>query len=203
MQTYTSPRTADLSRISATKLKTLWPIGSEGRWNPDSESPELSHRNTLPRLRGGWCKSVIDSVHHCITNLPQIQKHVNSNPVKIFNASYKSEKPSHLPLNKWSKNWRRRRESNPRINALKEHPPNQPSVRRRNWRLRRDSNSHRTPRQGGVLSLDDVAVLYTIRMLDFSQYEGCEIERAIAPDETNKQLAWCMREDLNLHRPEG
>src|ERR1017187_5618034 len=82
MQTYTSPRTADLSRISAIKLKTLWPIGSEGRWNPDSESPELSHRNTLPRLRGGWCKSVIDSVHHCNSNLPQIQKDVNKQLIK-------------------------------------------------------------------------------------------------------------------------
>ena len=67
-----SRSTAELSRISAIRLKTLWPIGSEGRWNPDSESPELSHKYAVPRLRGRWCKAVIDSVHHCTYNLHRI-----------------------------------------------------------------------------------------------------------------------------------
>jgi hypothetical protein len=73
MQTYTRPPTADLSRISATKLKTLWPIGSEGKWNPNAESSEQSHRYAMPRLRGRWCYAVIDSVYHCTYNLPRIE----------------------------------------------------------------------------------------------------------------------------------
>ena len=72
MQIYTEPRTADLTKISATKLKTLWPIGSEGKWNPDAESSEQSHRYAMPRLCGRWCKAVIDSVYHCTYNLPRI-----------------------------------------------------------------------------------------------------------------------------------
>lgn len=56
----------------AHKLKTLWPIGSEGKWNPITESSEQSHKYAMPRLRGRWCKAVIDSVHHCIYNLPRI-----------------------------------------------------------------------------------------------------------------------------------
>ncbi len=73
MHTYTIQRAAELSRISATKLKTLWPIGSEGKWNPDAESSEQSHRYTMPRLCRRWCKAVIDSIHHCTYNLPRIE----------------------------------------------------------------------------------------------------------------------------------
>jgi len=72
MHTYTKPPTADLTKVSATKLKTLWPIGSEGRWNLVTESPERSHKYAMPRLRGRWCKAVIDSIHHCTYNLPRI-----------------------------------------------------------------------------------------------------------------------------------
>ena len=73
IQTYTHPLSADLSRISAIKLKTLWPIGSEGKWNPISESSEQSHKYAMPRLRRRWFKDVIDSVHHCTYNLPRIE----------------------------------------------------------------------------------------------------------------------------------
>jgi hypothetical protein len=73
MQTDTEPHTADLSKISATKLKTLWPIGSEGKWNPITESSEQSHKYAMPQLRGRWCKAVIDSIHHCTYNLPRIE----------------------------------------------------------------------------------------------------------------------------------
>jgi len=70
---YTRPPTADLSKISATKLKTLWPIGSEGKWNPITESSEQSHKYAMPRLGGRWCKAVIDSIHHRTYNLPRIE----------------------------------------------------------------------------------------------------------------------------------
>lgn len=73
METYTQPHAADLSQITAIKLKTLWPIGSEGKWNPDAESSEQSHRCAMPRLRGRCCKSVIDSVLHRTYNLPRIE----------------------------------------------------------------------------------------------------------------------------------
>ena len=36
------------------------------------ETSERSHRCTLPRLRGGWCTSVIDSFRHGTHNLPRI-----------------------------------------------------------------------------------------------------------------------------------
>jgi hypothetical protein len=70
---YTRPPTADLSKISATKLKTLWPIGSEGKWNPITESSEQSHKYAMPRLGGRWCKAVIDSFNHFTYNLPRIE----------------------------------------------------------------------------------------------------------------------------------
>jgi hypothetical protein len=73
MPTYTRPRTADLTQISAIKLKTLWPIGSEGKWNPITESSERSHKYAMPRLGGRWCKAVIDSFNHCTYNLPRIE----------------------------------------------------------------------------------------------------------------------------------
>jgi hypothetical protein len=68
-----SRSTAEPSQISDTKLKTLWPIGSEGRLSLDSESPELSHRYAMPRLCGRWCIAVFDSVHHRTYNVPRIE----------------------------------------------------------------------------------------------------------------------------------
>ena len=73
MRSYTDPPTADLTRFSAIKLKTLWPIGSEGKWNPIAETPEQSHKYAMPRLGGRWCKAVIDSFRHRTYNLPRIE----------------------------------------------------------------------------------------------------------------------------------
>jgi hypothetical protein len=37
------------------------------------ESSEQSHKYAMPRLRGRWCKAVIDSIHHRTYNLPRIE----------------------------------------------------------------------------------------------------------------------------------
>jgi len=85
----------------------------------------------MPRLRGGRCKSVIDSVHHCNSNLPQIWNRV-----------------------KWQ---------------------------------------HRTPRLGGVLSLDDVAVLWTRFERSTSRRIMVARSTAFPPRIQQKQeQLWCM-----------
>jgi hypothetical protein len=48
------------------------------------ESSEQSHRYTLPRLCGRWCKAVIDSFHHCSYNLPLIDAKSQPNAEEIL-----------------------------------------------------------------------------------------------------------------------
>ena len=52
----------------------------------------------MPRLRRRWCKSVIDSVHHCNSNLPQIWNRVKWQPVRDLNFSCRIENPASQPL---------------------------------------------------------------------------------------------------------
>ena len=181
-----SRSTAELSRISATKLKTLWPIGSEGRWNPNSESPELSHRNAMPRLRGRWCKSVIGSVHHRKSNLPR-----NATVSQV--VARKSFGP-----------WLRERETIP-LTAKRRTVKLAPvaGIEPANQCLERASAkpAWRTPAKLAATTRFKLApysstgrrpilrrrsrFLCTIRTLDLSHNEGGEIDRLVAPDSTN------------------
>ena len=178
--------TLELSRISATKLKTLWPIGSEGKWNQDAESPELSHRNAMPRLRGRWCKSVIGSVHHRKSNLPR-----NATVSQV--VARKSFGP-----------WLRERETIP-LTAKRRTVKLAPvaGIEPANQCLERASAkpAWRTPAKLAATTRFKLApysstgrrpilrrrsrFLCTIRTLDLSHNEGGEIDRLVAPDSTN------------------
>ena len=52
----------------------------------------------MPRLRRRWCKSVINSVHHCNSNLPQIWNRVKWQPVRDLNFGRRIENPASQPL---------------------------------------------------------------------------------------------------------